>query len=164
VTTVQASASTVEVEKAVDEAARAAAEWRAARLEERVHVLRESVRVVVRRADEIAETVSIPNAGPIVIESSNIKNVKQGGRQQVATIAQIQAIKAASNELMIEPAALAAFIDVELGDSPDLSVAKDITEEGKIIMDYLVGLTFEQCGRIVKGLVEAVEKQRNGGA
>lgn len=112
----------------------------------------------VPRADEMAE------ARPIVIESSNIKNVQQGGRQQVATKAQMDAIRTASRDLMLSPDALAAFIDVELGRSPDLGAADNATEAGKIVMDFLSGLSFAECGQIVKGLVAAAEKQRDGGA
>lgn len=103
---------------------------------------------------------------PIVIGKSEITNVMQGGRQQVATQAQMAAIREASNELSLPPDALAAFIDVELGKSPDLSEADNITEQGRIVLDFLAGLSFAECGKIVKGLMEAVEKQRerDGGA
>ena len=53
-----------DVEQAVDEAARAAVVWRSASLEQRARVLREAVRVIVRRADEIAATVSAETGKP----------------------------------------------------------------------------------------------------
>jgi len=63
-TTASELAQAVEVEQAVEEAARAAAAWRAASLEHRARVLREAVRVVLRRADEIAATVSAETGKP----------------------------------------------------------------------------------------------------
>ena len=52
------------VDRAVEQAARAAGEWRGASLERRASVLREAVRIVVRRADEIAATVSAETGKP----------------------------------------------------------------------------------------------------
>lgn len=53
-----------DVARAVDEASHAAAEWRTASLEHRARVLREAVRVVLRRTDEIAATVSAETGKP----------------------------------------------------------------------------------------------------
>ena len=63
-TTAPERTQTSDVERAVDNAARAAVEWRAASLEQRAHVLREAVRVVLRRVDEIAATVSSETGKP----------------------------------------------------------------------------------------------------
>ena len=104
----------------------------------------------VTRPDEVAET-------QIVIGKSEITNVIQGGRQQVATQAQIAAIREASRELNLVPEALNTFIQVELGRSADLSGAADVNEGARLILDFLSGLTFEECGKIVRGLMEAVE-------
>jgi acyl-CoA reductase-like NAD-dependent aldehyde dehydrogenase len=63
-TTAPERVRTSDVERAVGEAARAAAKWRATSLDLRVRVLREAVRVILGRADEIAATVSSETGKP----------------------------------------------------------------------------------------------------
>lgn len=55
---------TADVEQAVASAARAAAEWRATSLGSRARMLRETVRVILEHADEIAATVSSETGKP----------------------------------------------------------------------------------------------------
>jgi acyl-CoA reductase-like NAD-dependent aldehyde dehydrogenase len=64
VTTTPEHRQTVDVQRAVDEAVRAAEAWRASPLKKRARVLREAVRVVLGRADEIAATVSAETGKP----------------------------------------------------------------------------------------------------
>jgi succinate-semialdehyde dehydrogenase/glutarate-semialdehyde dehydrogenase len=64
VTTAPERERTADVERAVGDAARAAAEWREASVRDRASVLREAVRVVLDRADEIAATVSAETGKP----------------------------------------------------------------------------------------------------
>lgn len=64
-TTIPEREHTADVERATDEAARAAAEWRASTLKQRARVLRDAVQVVLGRADEIAATVSAETGKPL---------------------------------------------------------------------------------------------------
>ena len=63
-TTVPERVQAVDIEQVVDEAARAAVGWRTSSFEQRAHVLREAVRIVLRRTDEIAATVSDETGKP----------------------------------------------------------------------------------------------------
>jgi acyl-CoA reductase-like NAD-dependent aldehyde dehydrogenase len=64
VTTIPERERTADVERAVDEARRTAEVWRATSLDDRARVLREAVHVILRRADEIAATVSAETGKP----------------------------------------------------------------------------------------------------
>ena len=55
---------TTDVRRAIDHAARVSVEWRGTSFETRARVLREAVRALLRRADDIAATVSIETGKP----------------------------------------------------------------------------------------------------
>jgi hypothetical protein len=102
--------------------------------------------------------------GPASINISSAKPVavQQGGRQQNATSAQISAIREASRELMLSPEMLRTFIVSELGSGPDLDPGLNDNQQAKVLMDYLAALPFEECGKIVKGLMASVEASGGG--
>ena len=103
----------------------------------------------VARQDELVE------AG-IQITSATIAGVKVGGRQSQATSAQINAIKEAARELMLSPEGMAAHISSTLGSGPALDPMDDTNDQAKQVMAYLEGLSFDDCGKVARVLVEAV--------
>ena len=106
----------------------------------------------VARQDEFPEAT-----GAINISGANVSGVKQGGRQSSATAPQIKAIKDAARELMLSPESMSAFIVSELGSGPKLDPGDLPGEQVKQVMNYLETLSFEDCGKIAKGLTEAVD-------
>jgi len=103
----------------------------------------------VARQDELVE------AG-IQITSATIAGVKVGGRQSQATSAQINAIKEAARELMLSPEGMAAHISSTLGSGPALDPMDDTNDQAKQVMAYLESLSFDDCGKVARVLVEAV--------
>lgn len=94
----------------------------------------------------------------INIAASNVKGVKQGGRQSKATTAQITEVRRRANNLGFGPDQLAVFIDDVLGTSlasEILNTDIDVADQGKYVLDYLGTLPFDECGKVVKALVEA---------
>jgi len=109
---------------------------------------------------EVARQDELTEAG-IQITSAVIEGVKVGGRQSKATSAQIKAIKDAARELMLSPEGMAAHISSTLGAGPSLDPMDDVPEQAKVVMAYLEELSFDDCGKVAKVLVEAA--QSNGG-
>lgn len=97
----------------------------------------------------------------IQITSATVPGVRQGGRQSQATSAQINAIKEAARELLLSPEGMAAHISSTLGAGPALDPLDDPNDQAKQVMAYLEALSFDDCGKVAKGLVEAV--RANGG-
>ena len=111
----------------------------------------------VARADEVVE------GGPIVITPANVKGVIQGGRQTSSTGAQMKAIKDAARVLMLSPEQMAAFVVSETGEGPVLDPGDSDAEQAKQVMAHLEAMPFAELGKVVQGLMEAVEAS-NGGA
>lgn len=99
---------------------------------------------------------------PVVVTAAPPVAVQQGGRQHNATSAQIKAIRDASRELMLTPEALHAFIASTLGHSPVITADMTDAEQAAALMSFLENLPFEECGKVVKGLMEAVENAAGG--
>ena len=100
---------------------------------------------------ELPEAV-IDGAGPagIQINPSNVEGVRQGGRQNMATQAQLDTILRNAKEANLSPEAFAALIGASLGGNmPDLSEVEP-DEQRPVIRAFLGALNFEDAGTIVR--------------
>lgn len=108
--------------------------------------------------EEIPEGASEPRIAdaPVAINitPSNVPGIRQGGRSDVITTAQLQAISRLSREKSLGAAGLAELIDEKFGGdlTNSLAALTDDTERGKHLLSWLKSQSFEQAGLIIQEL------------
>lgn len=103
--------------------------------------------------------MTAPQGPPINITASDVAGVRQGGRQSKATPAQLQAIRSFARTLAIPPTGLQAVIKASLPARQDPVFDNDLDDSGdsaNLILGFLSGLSFDECGLIVQ-VLEAAE-------
>jgi hypothetical protein len=94
--------------------------------------------------------------GPLpAIGPASVAGVMQGGRQQVATSAQLDAIKRKAQELDLGVLALAEIVGGTLNKAPDIDETLPVRQQQEVLLRFLSELTFAECGQVVQVLMAA---------
>lgn len=104
------------------------------------------------QGDAAADTGTPP---PVSITSNNVAGVERGGRQELATGAQIKAVSALSNELQLGGPGLGAIIEKILPIKLDLPEAE--AEHGKYLATILKSMKGEEIGKLIYTLQETAK-------
>lgn len=92
--------------------------------------------------------------GDIKIESSNLRGLKQGGRSEHATEAQIDAIRRRARELDLTPDALVDVIAAATNTQLELDPIAE-KERAGFVLDSIRKMTFEDAAAVVQTLLAA---------
>lgn len=104
-----------------------------------------------------------PTGNPVTITPSSVTGVKQGGRQSKATEAQLDAIRRQASLVQLTPEALCVLIGAALGGRmPELADEGDVSDHQRTILAFLSELSFDDCGKVVKAVLDVPPANSTG--